>query len=739
VVPADARLLEADDLEVDESFLTGESLPVDKQVEPVAVNDRERASMLFEGSTIVAGHARAIVVATGVNTAAHRAISAVSGVETAAGIQARLRELTSKVLPLTLAGGASVTALALLRRASLRQAVADGVAIAVAAVPEGLPLVATLSQLAAAQRLTARGALVRSPRTIEALGRVDTVCFDKTGTLTENRLRVLCAVPHDARPGDPFPEAEDPRSAAVLRAAAWASTQPQEGQGHAHATDEAIITAASFLLTKNNSGWQVLAEVPFESSRGFAAAIGTLGPDSDSPVLMLKGAPEVVLPRCRFTDPEADRAHAESVVRSLAEQGLRVLAVARRPWPNGTTHDEDTDADAVDATAQDLELLGYVGLADTARASSRPLIEALEAADRNVVLITGDHPITARAIARQLGLPADARVITGAELAGLDEDACAKVVENVQVFARVSPEQKVQIVAALQRCGRVTAMVGDGANDAAAIRMADVGIGVSGRGSSAARGAADIVLTDRDLSVLLDALVEGRSMWAGVRDAVTILVGGNVGEVLFTIIGTAFGQGRAPVGTRQLLLVNLLTDMFPALAVAVTSQYVEPDETEYETKEQAEKARAAHRLAVLTGPTPSLDAPLMRQIVSRGVVTAAGATTAWAIGRYTPGSERRTATMGLTALVMTQLAQTLLTRRHSPLVVATALGSAGVLVGIVQTPVVSQFFGCTPLGPVAWSGVMGATGGATAISWLAPNWLNKAIGAIQPNDEPDDE
>jgi cation-transporting P-type ATPase I len=246
-------------------------------------------------------------------------------------------------------------------------------------------------------------------------------------------------------------------------------------------------------------------------------------------------------------------------------------------------------------------------------------------------------------------------------------------------------------------------------------------------------------LTDRDLSVLLDALVEGRSMWAGVRDAVTILVGGNVGEVLFTIIGTAFGQGRAPVGTRQLLLVNLLTDMFPALAVAVTSQYVEPDETEYETEEQAEKARAAHRLAVLTGPTPSLDAPLMRQIVSRGVVTAAGATTAWAIGRYTPGSERRTATMGLAALVTTQLAQTLLTRQHSPLVVATALGSAGVLVGIIQTPVVSQFFGCTPLGPVAWSGVMGATAGATAISWLAPNWLNKTIGVIQPNGEPDDE
>jgi cation-transporting ATPase I len=323
-------------------------------------------------------------------------------------------------------------------------------------------------------------------------------------------------------------------------------------------------------------------------------------------------------------------------------------------------------------------------------------------------------------------------VVTGADIAGLDEDAFAKLAADVQVFARVSPEQKVQIVAALKRSGRVTAMVGDGANDAAAIRMADVGIGVSGRGSSAARGAADIVLTEDDLGVLLDALVEGRSMWAGVRDAVTILVGGNVGEVLFTIIGTAFGSGRAPVGTRQLLLVNLLTDMFPALAVAVTPQFDEPEADEYDTEEEADEARRAYQRSVLTEPTPSLDAPLMRQIVTRGAVTAAGATAAWAIGRWTPGTERRTSTMGLTALVTTQLAQTLLTRRHSPLVVATALGSSAVLVAIVQTPGVSHFFGCTPLGPVAWTGVAGATAAATALSVLAPNWVNKTAGLVQP-------
>jgi cation-transporting ATPase I len=602
----------------------------------------------------------------------------------------------------------------------------------VAAVPEGLPLVATLSQLAAAQRLSARGVLVRAPRTIEALGRVDTVCFDKTGTLTENRLRVVRSVPAATKPRGPFPAADDPQAAHILRAAGWASTQPEEGRGHAHATDEAILKAADSLDVHGDSEWTVLAEVPFESSRGFAAAIGTLSADPSKPLLMLKGAPEVVLPRCRFADPEDDLNHAESLVHSLAEQGLRVLAVAQRGWVHDTEDDDDTDADAVDAAAHDLQLLGYIGLADTARPSARPLIEALVDVERKVVLITGDHPVTARAIAHQLGLPSDARVVTGADLAGLDEDACAKLAADVQVFARVSPEQKVQIVAALQRGGRVTAMVGDGANDAAAIRMADVGIGVSGRGSSAARGAADMVLTDDDLGVLLDALVEGRGMWAGVRDAVTILVGGNVGEVLFTIIGTALGTGRAPVGTRQLLLVNLLTDMFPALAVAVTPQFDEPEADEYDTEEEADAARRAYQRSVLTQPTPSLDAPLMRQIVARGAVTAAGATAAWAIGRWTPGTERRTATMGLTALVTTQLAQTLLTRRHSPLVVATALGSSAVLVAIVQTPGVSHFFGCTPLGPVAWTGVAGATAAATGLSVLAPTWLAKTAGIVAP-------
>ncbi len=721
VIPADARLLVSNDLEVDDSSLTGESLPVDKQIEATpGSGPTERTSMVYEGSTVIAGDARAIVVATGNATAARRAVAAVAGVGPAVGVQARLKELTGKALPLTLAGGAAVTGLSLLRRHPLREAVADGVAIAVAAVPEGLPLVATMAQLAAARRLTAKGALVRTPRTVEALGRIDTVCFDKTGTLTENRLRVVTLAAADPRPDAPFLSVDDPAGASVLHSAARACPRPEHGEGHAHATDEAILTAVTEVT---DATWHVIAEIPFESSRGYAAAAGT---DSDqsgedavhrNQQLVIKGAPEVILDRCRAID----RAHADAVVHALADQGLRVLAVAHRTLTATDRVSGDASADTIDLIAHDLELLGYVGLADTPRRSARPILQQLLGAGLQVALITGDHPVTARAIARQLGLPPDARVVTGAELTGLDERGRAQLAASAHVFARVSPEQKVQVIAALQHAGRVTAMVGDGANDAAAIRMADVGVGVTSRGSSAARGAADIVLTEDDLTVLLDALVEGRTMWGSVRDALAILLGGNAGEVAFTVAGTALA-GHAPVNTRQLLLVNLLTDMFPALAVAVTPQHTETDLTTSPGRD-TQATREAHRQSILTEPPPSLDRPLVQSIITRGVTTAAGATLAWQIGRWTPGTQRRSSTMGLTALVGTQLAQTLLTRHRSALVIATVAGSAIVLVGIVQIPGISHFFGCTPLGPIAWTGVLAATTAATAAAAIAPAWL----------------
>jgi cation-transporting ATPase I len=733
-------LLTVDEMEVDESSLTGESLPVAKTTEQTpGARLGERAGMVFEGSSVVAGGGRAVVVATGAATTARRAIATVADAGSAVGIAARLSELTAKVLPLTLASGAAVTGISLLNRQPLRQAVADGVAIAVTAVPEGLPLVATVAQLASARRLSARGVLVRAPRAIEALARVDTICFDKTGTLTENRLRVTTTVTPDWDHESPPPPQGDHDLNPVLRAAAWACPAPDEPHAHAHATDEAIMRAAQRL--SSDEGWTVLGQVPFESSRGYAASLlarttveGALadaaaghGADSASVtdqdrVLVVKGAPEVVLGRCELSDSAHARAHV--VTDALASRGLRVLAVAQRTVRPGDLSDVadgggesggsgSGEVEVLDDVARGMQLLGFVGIADTLRPTAPELVAQLVAANRDVVLITGDHPVTAAAIAAQLGLSSDAKVITGAQLADLDEAGRAELATQGQIFARVSPEQKVQIIQALGQAGRVCAMVGDGANDAAAIRLATVGIGVASRGSSAARGAADLVVTEDDLTVLLDALVEGREMWASVRDALIILLGGNAGEVAFTIAGTTLG-GHAPVSTRQLLLVNLLTDMFPALAVAVTPQQAPPGS-------DTPAGRLEHRRTILAAASPSLDRPLVDAILTRGAITAAAATGAWGIGALTPGTRRRSATMGLTALVGTQLAQTLAARRHSPLVLATTAGSAAVLVAIVQTPGVSQFFGCTPLGPAAWAGVLATTGLAATASAVAAN------------------
>ncbi|MFR9796562.1 HAD-IC family P-type ATPase [Streptomyces sp. MS06] len=665
VVPADARLLWTEGLEVDESALTGESLPVEKQTDPAPhVPVAERHCMVFEGTTVVAGEARAVVVETGERTEAARAASLAARTPPAGGVQARLQELTGRALPLTLAGGAAVTGLALLRGTPVRQAVSGGVAVAVAAVPEGLPLVATVAQLAAARRLSHRGVLVRAPRTLEALGRMDTVCFDKTGTLTENRLRLVRTTGADgARTSD----------GNVLRTAARACPRLNGGTAQpVHATDEAILDAAD-----RDPEWEQCEGRPFEAGRGYAAAVGR-GADGVR-VLVVKGAPETVLPAC--TGPPA---RAAGTAHSLARDGLRVLAVALRALGEG----EDA-ADVIDEPLHGLEFTGMVALADVPRETSTALVRGLREEGVRPVMLTGDHPQTARAIAVQLGWAADTTVVTGDELAAADRAERVRMLSGAGVVARVAPEQKLMVVEAIRDGGRVVGMVGDGANDAAAIRAADVGVGINARGSAAARNAADLVLTD-DLGALVEAVGEGRALWHSVADAIAILIGGNAGEVGFGVVGTLLG-GSAPLSTRQMLLVNLFTDLFPAMAVAVAPRPA---------------ASAGHAGEPLG--TSLLGTPLMRQIRHRALTTCLGAVVAWLFGRFTPGTRRRSTTMALCAVVGTQLAQTLADRRDSPLVRATVLGSAAALVLLVQTPGPSHFFGCTPLGPLAWASVLAA-------------------------------
>jgi cation-transporting ATPase I len=693
VIPADARLVAVTDLEVDESTLTGESLPVDKQVAATpGVALADRACMVFEGTIVVAGTGFAVVVATGDTTQAGRATRAAGKAAPPAGVQARLVEVTRRALPATAIGGAAVTGLSVLRRVPLREAVAAGVSIAVAAVPEGLPLVATVAQAGAARRLSRRGVLVRSSRTLEALGRVDTVCFDKTGTLTEGRLSVArVTAPHGDLPDDPS------TSKNVLTVAARACPRDDgDGATLPHATDRAVLEAAGG--SNGEDEWELSTELAFETNRGYSASFGRLAGD---PALALKGAPEVVLPLCaavaadhgaeELTPPR--RHEAEEVVKRLAADGLRVLAVAER------RAELPAHADDIDPLVTDLTLLGFLGIADPPRPGARDAVQDMSEAGLALVMVTGDHPITARAVARAVGLPVE-RVVTGDDLDRMTEAQRVRAVAEASVFARVSPEQKVRIVESLRSAGRVVAMTGDGANDAAAIRLADVGIGVAAAGSTAARSAADLVLAEADLPRIHDALLAGRAMWQQVRDAVAILVGGNAGEVAFMVIGTAL-SGRAPLGVRQLLLVNMLTDMFPALAVAVS-----PNRDSEPT----------------TAAGSSLGEPLARAVAVRGAATALGATAAWAVGSCT-GRRRRASSMGLAALIGTQLGQTLLTGWHSPLVVATSSLSALALFAVVETPGVSQFFGCTPMGPVAWSLVFGCAAGATVVAALAPRVL----------------
>ncbi|MBV8931952.1 MAG: HAD-IC family P-type ATPase, partial [Kutzneria sp.] len=613
VVPADCRLLRARGLEMDESSLTGESLPVAKTTAPVVAADvADRTSMVYEGTTVAAGRGIAVVAATGSGTEAGRSMVTAQQAAPISGVEARLARITRTTLPIALGSGAAVMAAGLLRGRPVRQTIGAGVGLAVASVPEGLPFLVGAAQLAAARRLSRQGALVRNARTIEALGRVDVLCFDKTGTLTQGRIR-LAAISD----GTTTCSVTDPsdRHLRVLAAGLRATPAPAPGQPLAHLTDRAVRAGADELGVSSDhhaAHWRPTAVLPFESSRGYHATTGVTG---DGSLLSVKGAPEIVLPRCdRWHSGQGEQPLTGRVRRQLRDQlhqltgrGYRVLAIAETDPPR-------TD-EVRDATVTDLCFLGFLALADPVRATAGASLDELNAAGAQIVMITGDHPSTAEAIAKELGVLDGRRVVTGADIDALDDRALTALVPDIGVVARGTPAHKVRVVRAFQANGRVVAMTGDGANDAPAIRLADVGIALGQRGTPAARAAADLVVTDDRLETIIAALVEGRAMWKAVREALAILVGGNIGEIGFTVFGAAL-TGASPLNARQLLLVNLLTDLAPALAIALRR----PD-----------AATADSLLA--EGPETSLGAVLTHDILVRAAATMAGAVAGWITAR----------------------------------------------------------------------------------------------------------
>jgi cation-transporting ATPase I len=699
LVPADCRVVETRGVEMDESSLTGESQLVTKSVEPTAAAAvADRRSMLYAGTTVAAGRALGLVVATGPETVSGRSAAATGGAEPASGVQARLEKLTRRTVPVSVAAGAVLLAAGALRGRPLQASLGEGVGLAVAAVPEGLPIVATVAQLGTARRLSRRGALVRNTSTVEALGRVDVLCFDKTGTLTEGRLAVHHVV---TAGGEELLDALTSEGRGVLAAALRASPRQRGGRALAHPTDQAVVSAGVHVgVTTGEDGgpWERVAAVPFEPARGYHAALGRT---AAAHRIAVKGAPEVVLPRCvawqrdGVVSPldDVSRAAVEADVDRLARAGHRVLAVGERAASDRS--------DLTDDRVRGLTFRGLLSLADPVRPAAAAAVQSVRDAGVEVVMLTGDHPTTAEAIAAELGVLDGRRVVTGPELEALDDTALAALLAEVSVFARVTPEHKARIVAALQGAGHVVAVTGDGANDAPAIRRADVGVALGARATAAAREAADVVVADDRIETIIDAIIEGRALWASVRDAVAVLVGGNLGEIAFALGAGVFSATGSPLNARQLLLVNLLTDIVPAMALALRPP-----------------PHATPERLLREGPDVSLGAALTRDIAIRATATASSATAGWLFGRVT-GTRRHASTVALVSLVGSQLGQTAVAGWRSPLVVGSTVLSAASLAAIVQTPGVSQFFGCTPLGPVGWAGGAAAAAAGTGGAMLA--------------------
>jgi magnesium-transporting ATPase (P-type) len=554
-----------------------------------------------------------------------------------------------------------------------------GATVAIAAVPEGLPLLASVAEAGVARRLARRHALVTRLAAVEALGRVDVACTDKTGTLTEGRLVVSDVATADGGLELPGSFSEPARD--VLLSAALASPHPDAADAMSHPTDVAVIGAAQDAGLGTLVARPRQAESRFDPVRSFHAAVC-------GGALHVKGAAEIVVPRCNSVRTasgeqpltKSSRRTLLDRAEALAAEGRRLLMVAR-----GSADRSPEDPD-------ELTALGFVGISDPIKPDIRAAVERCAAAGVRVIMLTGDHPATARAIARRAGLAVDREgLLLATQLAELDDKSLQRRLERTAVIARTTPLDKVRIVQALQRGGHVVAMTGDGVNDAPALRLADVGVAMGRRGTDVAREAADLVLSDDDFSTLAEALVEGRAFWRNMRRAVGLLLGGNAGEVGL-MVGAGLAGLPTPLTTRQVLSVNLVTDVLPAVAVA------------------AQEPEHRNLAGLRREGTDAFDAPLRDEVVRRGVGTALPTLAVYVLATRT-GSVAAARSVAYASIVSTQLGQTLdLGRAERGLtgpVTQATVASLAVLAASLWLPPIPAFLGLAPISP-AGVGLAGA-------------------------------
>ncbi|MDN4477043.1 cation-transporting P-type ATPase [Demequina sp. SYSU T00039] len=583
-IAADARVV-AGSLWVAEAALTGESAPVEKSSAalraPAALGDR--SSMVFAGTAATRGSATAIVTATAMDTETGRVAAMLESTpDDPTPLQREIARLGRTLGLVVVVIAIVVVGSVLLTRdvdglPGLVDVLFLGVALAVAAVPEGLPAIMSVVLALGVQRMAGRNAIVKDLASVETLGSASVICSDKTGTLTENRMAITQVV--TASGGSPV-DGADPlgRRAVALGALASDATERADGRLDGDPTEVAFLAAARAHASPEDQGSLTrLDSVPFSSERRRMSVLAGAGDGART--LVVKGAPDVVLDRsARQETAEGDmpldpdrRRRVERALEELAGRGMRTLAVAVREAGDAPAASEELE--------RELTLVGLVGIVDPPRDAARLAVAEAQRAGIRVVMITGDHPRTAVAIAGDLGIVAtDAPALTGADLDGLDDQALADAVGDVSVYARVAPEHKLRIVDALQARGAVVAMTGDGVNDAPALRSADIGVAMGRGGTEVAREAANMILTDDDFATIVEAVREGRGILDTITRFLRFLLASNLGEVLAVFLGVlaaswlgliaADGAVLAPLLATQILWINLLTDLGPALAVS---------------------------------------------------------------------------------------------------------------------------------------------------------------------------
>jgi Ca2+-transporting ATPase len=724
-VPADARLLSTEGLATDESTLTGESAPVSKaaawavhELAPLA----ERSNMVFAGTLVAEGSALAVVTATGRHTEIGHIRALVA--ETAAPdtpLERGLDRIGRQLVGVSLGFCGLAFALGLLRNIPALEMGRLAISLAVAAVPEGLPTVATTTLALGMRRMMARRTIVRRLAAVESLGATTVICADKTGTVTENRMTVDSWHLADRVYGASSlgVEAVADRDFARVLTVATLCNEAELANGGSEiqgsSTEGALLRAAvqagiDYRALRRRC--PVLAMRPRNDGDSWMATVHADGAEGARRLIAVKGAPEQVLRYATrrlvngIEEPITDDVRRELLDTNarVAARGMRVLGLACK----------EIDVQE-EVSYQNLIWLALVALTDPVREGVRDAIAACRTAGIRTVLVTGDQAPTAAAIARELGLAhqREVRVVEASTLAGLDGPALRTLAREVEVFARVSPADKYRIVRALQSSHDVVAMTGDGINDAAALRAAVIGVAMGERGTDVARDVADVVLLDDDFSAIVDAIAQGRAIRANVERSLRFLLATNFSEILMVLGALVVGGPRA-LSAIQLLWVNLLSDVFPALALAV-----EPPEAD-----------------VMQRPPRDPQQPILSNAALGGIAGDAAILTAAALGvrqialaRY--GPDLRSQTIGFSALTAAQLVHTLNCRAGtsppgSP-VTGVVVGSLALQVAAMTFPPLRALLGLAPLGLVDWALV----GAAAVVPLLAGRTGRRALGGLR--------